>query len=135
MTPVSSVIRRCPAALARVVRDNLRGGARSDRGHQVRHATLGGCNRGVSPKALRYLLGCPRLLVAYDVEPRATKAPSGCSDCRRRMQRVRPPVGKDVTACWQADGRVRDWVQFELARLVVAPRTGNDNSCRCDGSQ
>jgi hypothetical protein len=26
---------------------------------------LGSCNRGVSAKALRYLLGCPRLLVAY----------------------------------------------------------------------
>jgi DNA primase len=31
-------------------------------------AMLGSCNRGVSAKALRYLLGCPRLLVAYDVD-------------------------------------------------------------------
>jgi hypothetical protein len=25
--------------------------------------------------------------------------------------------GKDVTAFWQAGGRVRDWVRFELGRL------------------
>jgi hypothetical protein len=25
------------------------------------------------------------------------------------MQRIRPPVGKDVTAFWQASGWVRDW--------------------------
>jgi len=31
------------------------------------------------------------------------------------MHRIRPPVGKDVTAFWQAGGRVRDWVRFELA--------------------
>jgi hypothetical protein len=26
-------------------------------------------------------------------------------------------MGKDVTAFWHAGGRVRDWMQFELARL------------------
>jgi hypothetical protein len=33
---------------------------------------------------------------------------------------IRPPVGKDVTAFWQAGGRVQDWVRFELARLQVS---------------
>jgi hypothetical protein len=33
-------------------------------------------------------------------------------------------VGKDVTAFWQAGGRVRDWVRFELARLCAVPRAG-----------
>jgi hypothetical protein len=32
-----------------------------------------------------------------------------------RMQRVRPPAGKDATAFRQAGGRVQDWVRFELA--------------------
>jgi hypothetical protein len=40
------------------------------------------------------------------------------------MQRVRPPVGKDVTAFWQADGRVQDWVRFELARVCAVPSRG-----------
>ena len=39
-----------------------------------------------------------------------------------RMYHIRPPVGKDVTAFWQADGRVRDWVRFELAWLWAGPR-------------
>src|SRR5712672_2531218 len=71
-------------------------------------ATLGSCNRGVSPKALRYLLGCPRLLVAYDGDAEGEKGAERLGQLSPRMQRVRPPVGKDVTAFWQAGGRMRD---------------------------
>ncbi len=86
-------------------------------------ATLGSCSKGVSTKAVRYLLGCPRLLVAYDVDAEGDKGAERLQRLSARMQRVRPPVGKDVTAFWQAGGRVRDWVQFELVRLLAAPRT------------
>jgi DNA primase len=80
-------------------------------------ATLGSCNRGISARALRYLLGCPRLLVAYDVDAEGEKGAERLAQLSPRMHRIRPPVGKDVTAFWQAGGRVRDWVRFELARL------------------
>jgi adenylosuccinate lyase len=33
-------------------------------------------------------------------------------------------VGKDVTAFWQAGGRVRDWVHFELAWLRAVAHEG-----------
>jgi hypothetical protein len=52
-------------------------------GDLVGVATLGSCNRDISPKALRYLLGCPRLLVAYDVDAEAKKVQSDCSGCQR----------------------------------------------------
>ena len=52
-------------------------------GDLVGVATLGSCNRGVGAKALRYLLGCPRLLVAYDVDPEGDKGLSGCASSRR----------------------------------------------------
>ena len=84
---------------------------------------MGSCSKGVSTKALRYLLGCPRLLVAYDVDAEGDKGAERLQRRSARMQRVRPPEGKDVTALWQAGGRVRDWVQFELVRLQTAPRT------------
>ena len=71
-------------------------------------ATLGSCNRGISAKALRYLLGCLRLLVAYDVDAEGEKGAERLGQLSPRMQRIRPPVGKDVTAFWQAGGRVRD---------------------------
>ena len=80
-------------------------------------ATLGSCNRGVSARALRYLLGCPRLLVAYDVDAEGEKGAERLEQLSPRVQRIRPPVGKDVTDFWRAGGRVRDWVRFELARL------------------
>jgi Toprim-like len=83
----------------------------------VEVATLGSCNRGLSARALRYLLGCPRLLVAYDVDTEGEKRAERLGQLSPRMQRIRPPVGKDVTAFWQAGGRVREWVRFELARL------------------
>jgi hypothetical protein len=71
-------------------------------------ATLGSCNRGLSTRALRYLLGCPRLLVAYDVDLEGEKRAEQLGQLSPRMQRIRPPVGKDVTAFWQAGGRARD---------------------------
>jgi hypothetical protein len=46
-------------------------------------ARLGSCNLSVSAKASRYVLGCPRLLVAYDVDAEATRARSSWSNCRR----------------------------------------------------
>jgi hypothetical protein len=86
-------------------------------GDLVGGATLGSCNRGVSSKALRYLLGCPRLLVAYDVDAEGDKGAERLRQLSPRMHRIRPSVGKDVTAFWQASGWVRDWIRFELARL------------------
>ena len=72
-------------------------------------ATLGSCNRGVSARALRYLLGCPWLLVAYDVDVEGEKGAERLGQLSPRMHRIRPLMGKDVTAFWQAGGRVRDW--------------------------
>src|SRR5207245_8238945 len=63
-------------------------------------ATLGSCSRGVSPKALRYLLGCPRLLVAYDVDAEGEKGAERVGQLSPRMPRIRPAVGQDVTALW-----------------------------------
>jgi len=64
------------------------------------------------------LLGCPWLLVAYDVDAEGDKGAERLGQVSPRMRRIRPPMGKDVTAFWQAGGRVRDWVPFELARCV-----------------
>jgi hypothetical protein len=59
--------------------------------------------------------------VAYDVDAEGDKGAERLEQLSPRMQRIRPPVGKDVTAFWQAGGRVRDWVRFELARLSTIP--------------
>jgi hypothetical protein len=83
---------------------------------------LGSCNRGVSARAPRYLLGCPRLLVAYDMDAEGDRGAERLRQLSPRMHRIRPPVGKDVTAFWQARGRGRDWVRFELARLPLERR-------------
>ena len=93
-------------------------------GDLVGVATLGSCNRCVSARALRYLLGCPRLLVAYDVDAEGEKGAERLGQVSPCMQRIRPPAGKDVTAFWQAGGRVRDWVRFELARWCGGWRRG-----------
>ena len=93
-------------------------------GDLVGTATLGSCNRGFSARALRYLLGCPRLLVAYDVDAEGERGAERLGQLSPRMQRIRPPMGKDVTAFWQAGGRVRDWMWFELARWCGVRRRG-----------
>jgi DNA primase len=87
-------------------------------------ATLGSCNRGLSALALRYLLGCPRLLLAYDVDLEGEKGAERLAQLSPRMQCVRLPVGKDVTAFWQTGGQLQAWVRFELARLPTAGGAG-----------
>jgi hypothetical protein len=93
-------------------------------GDLVSIAMLGKCNRSLSARALRYLLGCPRLLVAYDVDAEGEGGAERLGQLSPRVHRIRPPTGKDVTAFWQAGGRVRDWVRFELARLHMASSGG-----------
>jgi hypothetical protein len=89
-------------------------------------ATLGRCNRGVSPKALRYLLRCPYLLVAYDVDAEDDKGAERLGQLSPRMHRIRPLMGRDVMAFWQAGSQVQDSdsVRFELVRLCTVPRGG-----------
>jgi DNA primase len=98
-------------------------------GDLVGVATLGGCGKRVGVRALRYLLGCPRLLVAYDTDAEGEKGAERLGQLSPRMQRIRPPMGKDVTAFWQAGGQVRDWVRFVLARLQSS-QTGRLASVR-----
>ena len=82
---------------------------RQEAGDLIGVATLGSCNRGLSARTLRHLLGCPRLLVAYDVDAEGEKGAERLGQLSPRMHRIRPLMGKDVTAFWQAGGRVRDW--------------------------
>ena len=96
-------------------------------GDLVGVATLGSCNRGLSARTLRHLLGCPRLLVAYDVDAKGEKGAQRLEYLSPRMHRIRLQVGKDVTAFWQAGGRVRNWVQHELARGSVRPCRPRDS--------
>jgi DNA primase len=77
--------------------------------------TLGSCSKRLSATALRHLLGCSPLLVAYDGDVEGDKGAERLAQWPLRLQRIRPPQGKDVTAFWQAGGLVRDWVRFELA--------------------
>ena len=70
------------------------------------------------------LLGCPRLLVAYDVDIEGEKGAERLRRLSPCMHRIRPPTSKDVTVFWQAGGRVRDWVRFELARVCAVLRRG-----------
>jgi hypothetical protein len=58
----------------------------------------------VSAKAQRYLLGCPRLLVAYDVDTEGDKGAERPGQLSPRMHRMQPRVGEDMTALWQTGG-------------------------------
>jgi hypothetical protein len=49
--------------------------------------------------------------------PKVRKAPSGWRSSRRASAAPGYRWAKGVTAFWQAGGRVREWVRFELARL------------------
>lgn len=80
-------------------------------------ATLGSCNRRLSPGALRYLLACSHVLLPYDADEEGEKGAQRLCQLLPRARRTRTPLGKDVTKFWQLGGCVRDWVKFELTRL------------------
>ena len=62
--------------------------------------------------------------MAYDIDTEGDKGAERLGQLSPRRCRIRPPLGKDVTAFWQAGGRVRDWVGFELARAAkLVPRS------------
>ena len=63
-------------------------------GDLVGVATLGSCNRGASASALRYLLGCPRLLVAYGFDAEGEKGAERLGQFSQRMHRIWPPVAR-----------------------------------------
>jgi hypothetical protein len=62
--------------------------------------------------------------VAYDIDAEGEKGAERLGQLSPRMHRIRPPAGKDVTAFWQAGGRVRDWVRVELAWLRAVAHEG-----------
>ena len=63
-------------------------------------------------------------LIGHDADAEGEKGAERLGQLSPRMQRIQPPLGKDVTAFWQAGGRVRDWVRFESARLHMATAGG-----------
>jgi DNA primase len=91
-------------------------------GDLVGTATLGSCSKRLSPRALRYLLACSRLVLPYDADAEGDKGAERLCQLLPRARRARPPMGKDLTQFWQLGGRVRDWVRFELARSEQAAR-------------
>jgi DNA primase len=101
-------------------------------GDLVGTATLGSCTRRVSPGALRCLLGCASLLLPYDADDEGDRGAERLCRLLPRARRLRPPLGKDLTHFWQLGGRVRDWMQFELAWGGAAgrPLTGAVSNTR-----
>jgi DNA primase len=80
-------------------------------------ASLGGCNRTLTERALGRLTACPTQLLAHDADVEGEK---GADRLERRLphaHRIRPPFGKDPTEYAHAGGCVRDWLHAELDRL------------------
>ena len=76
-----------------------------DVGDLVGVATLGSCNRGLSGRALRYLLGCPRLLVAYDVDAEGEK---GAQRFTATVTSHAPHPADGGQGTWRRSGRLAD---------------------------
>jgi hypothetical protein len=93
-------------------------------GDLIGMATLGCCNGGVSPKALRYCWAAHGWWWPTMSTLRARRAPSAYRSCHLAYTASGRRRARDVTAFWQAGARVRDRVRFELARLHVATTGG-----------
>jgi len=58
-----------------------------------------------------HLLRSRAVLVAYDLDKAGEDGAAQVMALSARMQRVRVPKGKDITAYWQSSGDVRGWIQ------------------------
>lgn len=76
-----------------------------------------GSAKGLPSAGLAHLLPCRRLLVGGDEDAAGASMAAKWRAFSPRVRSVHVPQGKDVTEFWQAGGRVRDWVLFEMARL------------------
>jgi hypothetical protein len=86
-------------------------------GDLVGTASLGGCNRALSERALERLAACPAQLLAHDADVEGDNGAHRLAPRLPHPWRMRPPTGKDPTAYAQGGGRVRAWLLSELERL------------------
>jgi hypothetical protein len=85
-------------------------------GDLVGAASLGGCNRALTRRALDRLAACPIQLLAHDADAEGDRGAERLAAQLPRPWRARPPGAKDPTAYGQAGGNVRAWLAAEVAR-------------------
>lgn len=88
--------------------------------HKLPHVgmvTVGGADTGLSSGAIPYLLPIARIMVAYDMDAAGEKGAEKMLDVSARMKRIKVPLGKDITDFHHQGGRLRDWVESNIARL------------------
>ena len=78
--------------------------------------TLGSCSKALTPRAMRYLLPVPRLLVAFDADKPGEEGAARLLELSARMTRITVPAGSDITDFYLAGGRLRDWITFYMAQ-------------------
>jgi hypothetical protein len=93
-------------------------------GDLVDVATLGGVTTGLDLATWgTYLLSKSTVLVAYHADAPGAKGAGRIEAMTARARRVRVPQverhHKDITDFHLAGGHLRDWIQFELARLGI----------------
>lgn len=89
----------------------------------VNVTTLGSANTHPNADAVQRLSVSPLILVAFDPDAAGQDGAAYWRRLSRRVRVVQVPGGGDLTDFHQQGGSIRDWVQFELARLGWLPVT------------
>jgi hypothetical protein len=84
--------------------------------------TLGSASANLPAQAIAHLLSLRRILLAYDADQAGERGATKLAPLSRRLVRITPPVGKDITAFWQAGGNVRGWLTTEVEQLQLPVR-------------
>lgn len=84
-------------------------------------ATLGSASAMLPGAAIRHLLPVPRILIAYDMDAEGQRGAEKIMQVSARMRRIEIPMEgcKDVTDFHKAGGRLRDWIEYNIARLDI----------------
>ena len=84
-----------------------------------------GGTAGLHDAAVLYLLGCTRILVCGDNDRAGEAFAARWRSLSTRVRVVRVPAGyHDLTDFYQRGGRLRDWAEYQVARLQALEGTG-----------
>lgn len=77
-------------------------------------ATLGSCSAAMTEQLLWEVMLYRRLLVAYDDDTGGESGALKLQTLSRRITRIRPPSGGDVTDFHRGGGSLTDWIAYHL---------------------
>ncbi|MGA1826285.1 MAG: CHC2 zinc finger domain-containing protein [bacterium] len=89
-------------------------------------ATFGGTSGRIAKRWLQYLLSLERIFICFDMDSAGDGAAEKFLADSKRIQRIIPPKGSDITDFYKTGGDLRCWILFEIRKDKVREELRKD---------